>query len=54
MTVSVCLSIGTTEVGSLYAFKEDHVIEFDGELAADILVDFLLDVSVRYIYIYST
>lgn len=26
-------------------FKEDEVIEYDGELAADTLVEFLLDVS---------
>ncbi|PIO30773.1 hypothetical protein AB205_0182490, partial [Aquarana catesbeiana] len=39
----IAKKLGTTEVGSLYAFKEDNVIEFDGELAADVLVDFLLD-----------
>ncbi|CAH2310533.1 calsequestrin-2 [Pelobates cultripes] len=32
-----------SEEGSLYIFKEDNVIEFDGQLAADVLVDFLLD-----------
>ncbi|CAI9580242.1 unnamed protein product [Staurois parvus] len=39
----IAKKLGTTEVGSLYVFKEDNVIEFDGELAADVLVDFLLD-----------
>ncbi|KAM4702484.1 calsequestrin-2-like [Discoglossus pictus] len=39
----IAKKLGCTEEGSLYAFKEDNVIEFDGELAADILVDFLLD-----------
>ncbi|NWH53463.1 CASQ1 protein, partial [Fregata magnificens] len=29
---------------SIYVFKEDEVIEYDGELAADTLVEFLLDV----------
>lgn len=33
-------------MGSLYVFKDDRVIEFDGELSADTLVEFLLDVSV--------
>lgn len=36
--------IGLEEVGSLYVFKDDRVIEFDGELSADTLVEFLLDV----------
>lgn len=34
-------------MGSLYVFKDDRVIEFDGELSADTLVEFLLDVSGR-------
>lgn len=29
----------------MYVFKEDEVIEYDGELSADTLVEFLLDVS---------
>lgn len=29
----------------MYVFKDDRVIEFDGELSADTLVEFLLDVS---------
>jgi len=33
------------EEGSLYVFKEERLIEFDGELATDVLVEFLLDVS---------
>lgn len=37
--------IGLEEVGSLYVFKDDRVIEFDGELSSDTLVEFLLDVS---------
>lgn len=37
--------IGLEEMGSLYVFKDDRVIEFDGELSADTLVEFLLDVS---------
>lgn len=36
---------GLEEVGSLYVFKDDRIIEFDGELSADTLVEFLLDVS---------
>jgi len=39
------VSTGLEEVGSLYVFKDDRVIEFDGELSADTLVEFLLDVS---------
>uniref|UniRef100_A0A6Q2Z4P5 Calsequestrin n=1 Tax=Esox lucius TaxID=8010 RepID=A0A6Q2Z4P5_ESOLU len=34
---------GLVEEGSVYVFKEDRVIEFDGLLAADTLVEFLLD-----------
>lgn len=36
---------GLEEVGSLYIFKDDRVIEFDGEFSSDTLVEFLLDVS---------
>ncbi|KAF7237531.1 Calsequestrin-2 [Varanus komodoensis] len=35
--------LGLDEEGSLYIFKEDHIIEFDGQMAADVLVEFLLD-----------
>ncbi|XP_032655814.1 calsequestrin-2 [Chelonoidis abingdonii] len=35
--------LGMDEEGSLYIFKEERMIEFDGELAADVLVEFLLD-----------
>lgn len=33
------------EEGSVYIFKDDRVIEFDGLLSANTLVEFLLDVS---------
>ena len=36
---------GLEELGSLYIFKDDRVIEFDGEFSSDTLVEFLLDVS---------
>ncbi|XP_038573011.1 calsequestrin-2-like [Micropterus salmoides] len=42
--VKVAKKLGLEEVGSLYVFKDDRVIEFDGELSADTLVEFLLDV----------
>lgn len=42
--VKVAKRLGLEEVGSLYVFKDDRVIEFDGELSADTLVEFLLDV----------
>ncbi|KAM8820963.1 CASQ2 protein, partial [Eudromia elegans] len=35
--------LGLVEEGSLYVFKEERLIEFDGELATDVLVEFLLD-----------
>ncbi|NWJ05077.1 CASQ2 protein, partial [Crypturellus undulatus] len=35
--------LGLAEEGSLYVFKEERLIEFDGELATDVLVEFLLD-----------
>lgn len=38
--------IGLEEEGSVYVFKDERVIEFDGELSADTLVEFLLDVSI--------
>lgn len=37
---------GFNEEGSLYVLKGDRTIEFDGEFAADVLVEFLLDVSI--------
>ncbi|XP_069376943.1 calsequestrin-2-like [Paralichthys olivaceus] len=40
----VARKLGLEEVGSLYVFKDNRVIEFDGELSADTLVEFLLDV----------
>ncbi|CAK6978672.1 calsequestrin-2-like [Scomber scombrus] len=40
----VAKKLGLQEVGSLYVFKDDRVIEFDGELSSDTLVEFLLDV----------
>lgn len=39
-------SLGLTEEDSIYVFKGDEVIEYDGEFSADTLVEFLLDVSV--------
>ncbi|KAG2456680.1 calsequestrin-2 [Polypterus senegalus] len=39
----VAKKLGLEEEGSVYVFKEDNVIEFDGELSADVLVEFLLD-----------
>lgn len=30
---------------SIYIFADDEVIEYDGEMAADTLVEFLYDVS---------
>uniref|UniRef100_A0A8C2HIA9 Calsequestrin n=1 Tax=Cyprinus carpio TaxID=7962 RepID=A0A8C2HIA9_CYPCA len=35
--------LGLEEEGSIYVFKDERVIEFDGELSADTLVEFLLD-----------
>lgn len=37
-------SLGLIEEDSIYVFKGDEVIEYDGEFAADTLVEFLLDV----------
>lgn len=36
---------GLEEEGSVYVFKADRVIEFDGLLSANTLAEFLLDVS---------
>ncbi|NXQ39885.1 CASQ2 protein, partial [Catharus fuscescens] len=35
--------LGLLEEGSLYVFKDERLVEFDGELSADVLVEFLLD-----------
>lgn len=47
MMLQSCHFKGLEEVGSLYVFKDDRIIEFDGELSADTLVEFLLDVSLQ-------
>jgi len=45
-TLPFCVSLeGLHEEGSVYVFKEDRVIEFDGLLSADTLVEFILDVN---------
>ncbi|XP_048458943.1 calsequestrin-2 isoform X2 [Rhincodon typus] len=36
--------LGLIEIGSVYIFKDDHLIEYDGELSPEVLVAFLLDV----------
>lgn len=36
---------GLLEVESIYIFADDEIIEYDGELAADTLLEFLYDVS---------
>uniref|UniRef100_A0A4W5JT12 Calsequestrin n=1 Tax=Hucho hucho TaxID=62062 RepID=A0A4W5JT12_9TELE len=41
--VKVAKHLGLVEEGSVYVFKGDRVIEFDGLLSADTLVEFLLD-----------
>ncbi|CAM4696588.1 calsequestrin-1 [Caretta caretta] len=40
----VAKKLGLTEEDSVYVFKEDEMIEYDGEFSADTLVEFLLDV----------
>ncbi|XP_050785968.1 calsequestrin-1 [Gopherus flavomarginatus] len=40
----VAKKLGLTEEDSVYVFKEDEIIEYNGEFAADTLVEFLLDV----------
>lgn len=39
------LSPGLDEVESIYIFADNEIIEYDGELAADTIVEFLYDVS---------
>ncbi|MGH0170395.1 UNVERIFIED_CONTAM: hypothetical protein FKN15_058841 [Acipenser sinensis] len=41
---AVAKKLGMDEEGSIYIFTDDEVIEYDGELAADTLVEFILDV----------
>ncbi|XP_008567758.1 PREDICTED: calsequestrin-1, partial [Galeopterus variegatus] len=40
---AVAKKLGLTEEDSVYVFKGDEVIEYDGEFSADTLVEFLLD-----------
>lgn len=48
--MTICVSLeGLHEEGSVYVFKEDRVIEFDGLLSADTLVEFILDVKNLYL-----
>ncbi|GCB83662.1 hypothetical protein scyTo_0024304 [Scyliorhinus torazame] len=42
---AVAKKLGLSEEGSIYVFKEDDVIEYDGEMASDTVVEFILDVS---------
>lgn len=44
---SLAYALGLTEEDSIYVFKGDEVIEYDGELSADTLVEFLLDVRIH-------
>ncbi|KAG8517671.1 Calsequestrin-2 [Galemys pyrenaicus] len=46
LTLGTLFLPGFDEEGSLYVLKGDRTIEFDGEFAADVLVEFLLDVSI--------
>ncbi|ETE72073.1 Calsequestrin-1, partial [Ophiophagus hannah] len=41
---AVAKKLGLVEEDSIYVYKEDEVIEYDGEFSADTLVEFLLDV----------
>lgn len=41
---AVANKLGMLEVDSIYIFADDEIIEYDGELAADTLLEFLYDV----------
>ncbi|KAI5622253.1 calsequestrin-1 isoform X1 [Silurus asotus] len=42
--VAVAKKLGLDEVDSIYIFADDEIIEYDGEMAAETLVEFLYDV----------
>lgn len=44
LNMSFSVSPGLEESDSIFIFTEDEVIEYDGELAADILLEFIYDV----------
>lgn len=44
-SVYLLLRTGLDEVDSIYIFADDEIIEYDGEMAAETLVEFLYDVS---------
>ncbi|XP_053471986.1 calsequestrin-2-like isoform X1 [Ictalurus furcatus] len=50
----VAKKLGLEEEGSIYVFKDERVIEFDGELSADTLVEFLLDLLEDAVELIST
>lgn len=41
---TLCSRAGLEESDSVFIFTEDEVIEYDGEFAADTLVEFIYDV----------
>uniref|UniRef100_A0A671Q5F4 Calsequestrin n=1 Tax=Sinocyclocheilus anshuiensis TaxID=1608454 RepID=A0A671Q5F4_9TELE len=41
---AIAKKLGLLEVDSIYIFADDEIIEYDGELAADTLLEFLYDV----------
>lgn len=51
--VSFSLRPGLDEVESIYIFADNEIIEYDGELAADTLVEFLYDVSLNASIIFT-
>ncbi|KAL2079138.1 hypothetical protein ACEWY4_024882 [Coilia grayii] len=42
--IAVAKKLGLDEVDSIYIFADDEIIEYDGEMAAETLVEFLYDV----------
>lgn len=44
LSLNVCSRAGLEESDSVYIFTDDEVIEYDGEFAADTLVEFIYDV----------
>lgn len=41
----LALKLNAFEIGSIYCYHHDHVIEFDGQRSADVLVEFLLELD---------
>ena len=41
----LALKLNAFEIGSIYCYHHDHVVEYDGQRSADVLIEFLLELD---------